>query len=158
MTLMNNKPSTNPQAEEQTTMTTSSQFTWTFEELFTDCNVNKKAIQLIADIKSILVTEELRTQFMMRINYDPSALEVFDLVHRMREEQLLFNPMSDESFLDMYLLNPLQALKEYFKHSVVLVHLERIREWNIDIRELVKLKQNDSTIHLNRAMQILYFK
>jgi hypothetical protein len=154
---MNNKPSTNPQAEEQTTMTTSYQPTWTFEELFTDCNVNKKAIQLIADIKSILVTEGLRTQFMMRINYDPSALEVFDLVHRMREEQLLINPMSDESFLDMYLLNPLQALKEYFKHSVVPVHLERIREWNIDIKDLVKLKQNDNTVHLNTALQKLYF-
>ncbi|WP_063565453.1 hypothetical protein [Paenibacillus sp. O199] len=155
MTLMNNKPSIS-QAEEQATMTTPSQLTWTFEELFTDCNINKKAIQLIADIKSILVTEELRYEFMMRVPFDPTGHQVFNLVHKMREEQLLINPMPDESFLDMYLLNPLQALREYFKESVVLVHLERIREWNIDIREIVKLKQNDNTIHLNCALQKIH--
>ncbi|MFS0857357.1 hypothetical protein [Paenibacillus taichungensis] len=155
MTLMNNKPSIT-QAEEQATMTTSYQLTWTFDELLTDCNINKKALQLIADIKSLLVTDELRTEFMVRVPFDPTGHQVFNLVHKMREEQLLTNPMSDESFLDMYLLNPLEALRGYFKHSVVPVHIERIQKWGIDLRELVKLKQNDNNIHLNCALQKLY--
>ncbi|MGV2887133.1 hypothetical protein [Paenibacillus taichungensis] len=157
MTLMNNKLSTT-QAEEQIEMTTSSELTWTFEELFVDCDIKKKALQLIADIKSLLVTDELRAEFMVRVPFDPTGNDVNNLLRKMREEQLLINPMSGESFLDMYLLNPLQALKEYFKHSVVPVHIERIQKWGINLRELVKLKQNDNTIHLNAALQILYLK
>lgn len=51
--------------------------------------------------------------------------------------------MSDESFLDMYLLNPIQALRQYFKHSIVPAHEERIKQWNIDLKELVKLNKRE---------------
>ena len=137
-------------------MTTSSQLTWTFDQLLTDCKIGKKAIQLIADIKSILVTEDLRYEFMMRVPFDPTGYDVFNLVHKMRKEQLQLCPMSDDSFLDMFLLNPLEALRQYFKHSVVPAHIERIQQWGIDLKDIVKLKQNDNTIHLNSALQKLY--
>ncbi|PZT54341.1 MULTISPECIES: hypothetical protein [Paenibacillus] len=130
--------------------------TWTIEEVIVDCNVSKKAIALIDNFKAILVTEELRYEFMMRVPFDPNGHQVFDLLHEMRKEQLCLNPMSDESFLDMYLLNPIQALRQYFKHSIVPAHEERIQQWNIDLKELVKLKQTDYSIHLNRALTALY--
>lgn len=76
------------------------------------------------------VTEELRYDFMMRVPFDPNGHQVFDLLNEMRKEQLCLNPMSDESFLDMYLLNPIQALRQYFKHSIVPAHEERIQQWN----------------------------
>ena len=132
--------------------------TWTIDEILADCNVSKKAIQVIADIKSILVTEELRTEFMVRIPIEPTGHDVYNLVHKMRKEQLELNPMSDDSFLDMYLLNPLEALRQYFKHNIVPSHIERMKQWKIDMMDLIELKKKDINIHFDRAMMEIYYR
>lgn len=74
----------------------------------------------------------------------------------MREEQLTINPMSDGAFMDMFMLNPLQALIQYFKHSVVPAHIERMKQWNIDIKDVVEMKKKDNTIHFDEALMYLY--
>ncbi|RPK24000.1 hypothetical protein [Paenibacillus xylanexedens] len=155
MTLMN-KPSTTSQVEEQTTMTTASNISWTFDQLLADCKVGKKAIQLIADIKSILVTEDLRYEFMMRVPFDPTGYDVFSLVHKMREEQLTANPMPDDSFLDMFMLNPLESLRQYFKHSITPYHIDRMKQWGIDIKDVMELKKTENMIHFDHAMMQIY--
>lgn len=159
MTLANIKPSTISLTKGTNTMTTT--FTvpaWTFEEIISECEINEKAVQLIANMKAVLTTDELCNEFMNRIEYDPTGVDLNRLTSKMREEQLQLNPMSDESFLDTFMLNPLQALIEYFKHSVVPAHIDRMKQWAIDIRDVMELKKLDNEIHLNEAMQTIYLK
>jgi phage terminase large subunit-like protein len=131
--------------------------TWTIDEVITDCNVNKKALILIPQMKAVLITDELKYEFMMRINYDPSGHEVNDLLYKMREEQLKTNPMPDQSFMDTYLLNPVQALKQYFKEHIIPYQVERMMKWGVTVEELVKLKQQDSNIRFERAVMNIRF-
>ncbi|MDR6725025.1 hypothetical protein J2W91_003511 [Paenibacillus amylolyticus] len=157
MTLMNNKPSTTTQVEEQTTMIiTFNQPAWTLEQIFTECEVSKKALILIAEMKAVLTTGELCNEFMNRIPHKPSGSNIHALLDEMREEQLKTNSMQHDVFLDMYLLNPIAALIQYFKHSVSTAHLERIRLWGINIKDVVRLKQLDNNIHLNDVLEKLY--
>ncbi|WP_339198493.1 hypothetical protein MKY95_10000 [Paenibacillus sp. FSL P4-0176] len=158
MTLANIKPSTISLSKGIFTVATNNNVTWTIEEVITDCDICKKALGLIAYLKAVLATEDLCYEFMMRVPFDPNGQQVSDLLDKMREEQLQINPMSHESFLDMYLFNPLQALMQYFKHSVSTSHLERIKQWGIDIKDVIKLKHLDNTIHLNDALEKLYLK
>ncbi|QLG38708.1 hypothetical protein HW560_11725 [Paenibacillus sp. E222] len=156
MTLMN-KPSTTSQTEEQTTITTTlNQPAWTFDEIMTECEIKKNALMLIADMKAVLTTGELCNEFMMRIPHKPSGSNIHALLDEMRDEQLKTNSMEHDVFLDIYLLNPIAALIQYFKHSVSTAHLERIRLWGINIKDVVRLKQLDNNIHLNDVLEKLY--
>ncbi|MCG7377412.1 hypothetical protein MH215_10430 [Paenibacillus sp. ACRSA] len=128
----------------------------TLESIITKLKINPKAHRLIANLKAVLTTDELRYDFMMRIPYSPSGSNIHALLDEMRDEQLQSNPMSDDAFLDMYMLNPLQALRNYFLHSVVLAHIERIQQWGIDVNDIIKLKRMESNIHLNDVLERLY--
>ncbi|WP_366348324.1 hypothetical protein [Paenibacillus amylolyticus] len=130
----------------------------TFESIITKLEINPKAHGLIANMKALLTSDELRCEFMMRIPYKPSGLNIDALLDEMRDEQLQSNPMSDDAFLDMYMLNPLQALRSYFLHSVVLAHIERIQQWGVDVNDIVKLKRMESNKHLNDVLERLYPK
>lgn len=154
MTLMTNKLSIT--AKEQIIMTTDYvKPTWSIEEVIADCEISKKALGLIANLKAVLTTEDLRYEFMMRVPFDPTGSDVGKLVNQMRDEQLMLNPMSHESFLDIYLLNPIAALTQYFKHHVVAAQIERMKQWGINIKDVVGLKQINNTIHLNDALEML---
>lgn len=93
---------------------------WTLEEMYVACEVSKKAVNIIHGMKALLTTQELRQQFMERVPIYPTSIQVFGLLHQFRREQLELNPMSDEDFKDMSLLNPLKALTHYFKEQVSL--------------------------------------
>ncbi|WP_440112218.1 hypothetical protein [Paenibacillus sp. QZ-Y1] len=130
--------------------------TWTIEEVIADCNVSKKAGALIANIKAVLTTEELRYDFMMRVSLDPTGVEINRLLYDMRKEQLELNPMSVELFMDIYLLNPVKALTLYFKENIVPHQVERMKQWGVNANDLISMKQNDRNIRFERAvMQLL---
>ncbi|WP_340018402.1 hypothetical protein [Paenibacillus sp. FSL H3-0457] len=127
-----------------------------FESIITKLEINPKAHGLIANMKAVLTSDELRYEFMMRVPHKPAGSNIHALLDEMREEQLYINPMSDESFLDMYMLNPLQALVQYFKHSVSNAHLERVKQWRIDIKDVMRIKRIENNIHLNDVLERLY--
>ncbi|WDQ34948.1 hypothetical protein PTQ21_12185 [Paenibacillus marchantiae] len=151
-----NKPSTTSQVKGNESLTTFILPAWTFEQIIIECEIKKNAFMLIADMKAVLATDELRNEFMNRIPHKPSGSNIHALLDEMREEQLYINPMSDESFLDMYMLNPLQALMQYFKHSVSTAHLERVKQWRIDIKDVMRIKRIKNNIHLNDVLERLY--
>lgn len=156
MTLMTNKPSITT-AKEQPIMTTDYvRPTWSIEEVIEDCKISKKAGILIAQLKAILTTNDLRYEFMMRAPIDPTGTEVNRLLYKMREEQLQLNPMSDESFMDLYLLNPVQALKEYFKEHLIPYQVERMKKWGVTVEELIKMKKEDNSIRFECAAMEIY--
>lgn len=130
----------------------------TIESIIAKLEINPKSLVLIANMKAVLTTEELRYDFLMRMPHRPSGTNVRDLIDEMRDEQLQLNPMSHESFLDLYMLNPITALTQYFMHSVSSAHVERIKLWGINIKDIIKLKQLNNNIHLNTAMETLYLK
>ncbi|MBD8838874.1 hypothetical protein IFU39_13720 [Paenibacillus sp. CFBP 13594] len=125
---------------------------WAIDQVLNDCKISKKAGTLIANIKAVLTTEELRYDFMMRVSLDPTELEINRLLYDIRKEQLELNPMSVESFIDMYLLNPVKALTLYFKENIVPYQVERMKQWGININDLITAKQYDSNIRFERAV------
>lgn len=139
-----------------TMATTFNQPAWTLEQIFNECEISKKALVLIFNMKAVLTSTELCNEFMDRIGFDYNGVTINRLISKMRKEQLQLNPMSDESFLDMYLLNPLQALRTYFKHSISFAHLERMKDWSINIKDIVELKNKDNNIHFDDAMLEIY--
>ncbi|MEI2281256.1 hypothetical protein [Paenibacillus polysaccharolyticus] len=153
-----NKPSTTTQVKGHDTMAVAYKPTYTVEQIIVECEISKKALALIASMKAVLTTGELCNEFMDRIGFDYNGVNINGLIWKMRKEQLKLNPMSDESFLDMYMLNPLQALRTYFKHSVSYAHMERIKDWGINIKDIVEMKKQDNNVHLNDAMEELYLK
>lgn len=128
----------------------------TFESIITKLEINPSALGLIANMKAVLTNDELRHQFMMRIPHKPSGSNIHALLDEMREEQLTINPITDEAFLDMYMFNPVAALIQYFKHNVVPAHIDRMKQWGININDIVKLKGIENNIHLNDVLERLY--
>lgn len=158
MTLANIKPfttTTKTQTKGIESMTTFNP-AYTIEQILVECEISKKALILIDKMKVVLSSEELRAEFMSRIPFEPSGYQINKLIDQMRKEQLKLNPLSSESFLDMYLLNPLDALRAYFKHSISLGHLERMKEWGINIKDIVEIKNKDNEIYFDNAMMEIY--
>ncbi|WP_440118386.1 hypothetical protein [Paenibacillus sp. QZ-Y1] len=133
----------------------------TIESAITTLKISTKAIVLIAQMKAILTTPELITEYVHRVMTHPSANDhcrngyAFQVLCDMRKEQLTLNPMSDDLFLDMHLLNPVKALTLYFKENIVPLQVERMKKWGINAKDLITAKQHDSNIRFERAVMQL---
>lgn len=129
----------------------------TIESAIATLEISSKAIILVANMKAILTTPELITEFIQRVLAHPNNNEdsqngyATQILNAMRKEQLVLNPMSTESFLDVYMLNPLQALTLYFKEHITLHQVERMNEWGVNENDLVAMKQRDINIRFDRA-------
>ncbi|PQP82816.1 hypothetical protein C0Q44_15640 [Paenibacillus sp. PCH8] len=125
---------------------------WTLDEIYVACEVPKKALNIIHGIEALLTTQELRQQFMARVPIYPTSIQVFTLLKHFRREQLELNPMSDEDFRYMFLLNPLKALTQYFKELVSPVCVERMRTYGVTIEHLIEQRKLNRHIHVVRAI------
>ncbi|MHA7582057.1 hypothetical protein ACX12E_16950 [Paenibacillus vandeheii] len=125
---------------------------WTLEEMYTACEVSKKAVNIIHGMKALLTTQELRQQFMARVPIYPTPMQVNDLLHQFRCEQLDSNPMSDDDFKDLFLLNPLKALTQYFKEQVSPVCVKRMQEWGVTTDKLIEQRSRNKYVHIIRAL------
>ncbi|WP_181429846.1 hypothetical protein [Paenibacillus illinoisensis] len=153
---MTNKTSTTQEMEQFFMTLDYSRPACSMKDIIEYCQINNRGLNsLILQLKAILVTEELRYDFMMRVPSDPTGSEVFNLLHKIRKEQLEVNPMSDELFLDMYFINPVQALRQYFKEHIIPFQVERMRKWEVTVEQLINLKKNDKYIQFEIAMAIL---
>lgn len=149
-------PSNSEEKQESTMNLDNVRPTRTFEQIIAECEISKKALIQIDNMKAVLTTDDLRYEFMMRVPFDPTGLDISRLISQMRKEQLEINTMSDEAFMDIYMLNPLEALTQYFKHSIVPAHIERMQLWGIDIKDVIELKKKDNNIHFDNVMMALY--
>ncbi|GGH46467.1 hypothetical protein Q9R46_16170 [Paenibacillus sp. RRE4] len=149
------KSSTTTQVKGINTMTT-------IESAIATLEISSTAIVLIANMKAILTTPELITDFIQRVIDHPANNERYGnssatnlVLYDIRKEQLALNSISDDSFLDMYLLNPLQALRVYFKESIVPHEVERMKQWGVNVNDLITAKKFDKNIRFERAVMQL---
>ena len=151
MTLTNIKPSTISLTKGIATLTT-------IESAIVTLEISPKAFALISQMKAILTAPELITEYIQRVIAHPTTSEregyhlaTNHVLYAIRKEQLVLNPMSAESFLDMYMLNPLQALSLYFKEHISTHQVERMNKWGMNVKDLIAIKQHDFNIRFDRA-------
>lgn len=129
---------------------------WTLEEMYVACKVSEKAVNIVYGMEALLTTQDLRQQFMTRVPIYPTPMQVFGLLHQFRREQLVSNPMSDEDFKDVFLLNPVKALTQYFKEQVSPVCVERMRKYGVTIEHLIEQRKLSRDIHVIKAISNAY--
>lgn len=131
----------------------------TIETLISTLAISKKTIVFVAQLKVILTTSDQINEYIERVQnytgYGERGQILNKILFKMRKEQLQTDPMSKEIFLEMYLLNPLQALIIYFKEHIIPYQVERMKKWGVTVEQLVNLKQQDPTIRFEHALMTL---
>ncbi|KAE8559297.1 hypothetical protein QD46_21590 [Paenibacillus polymyxa] len=79
--------------------------------------VSPEAVQIRHAMQIILNTVERRNAFIRRIiNVNDQAIQ--NLLYLMKGEYLRYEQLSNETFMAMYAINPVEALSVYFLESV----------------------------------------
>ncbi|MBE0343889.1 hypothetical protein E4V51_27970 [Paenibacillus sp. 28ISP30-2] len=83
-------------------------------------NISPEATGIRNDMQIILNTVERRNSFISRIvNVNPESR--FILLHQMKDEYLQYSQLTDEQFMKLYAVNPVEALSMYFLQPIDII-------------------------------------
>jgi hypothetical protein len=89
-------------------------------DLISMLNIFPEATGIRNDMQIILNTVERRNSFIRRIiNVNPES--TFILLHQMKDEYLQHSQLTDEQFMQLYAVNPVEALSMYFLQPIDII-------------------------------------
>ncbi|MGQ3480594.1 hypothetical protein [Paenibacillus sp. TY11] len=89
-------------------------------DLINMLNISPEAIGIRNDMQIILNTVERRNEYVNRIvNVNGEA--TFVLLHQMKDEYLQRDQVTDEQFMQLYAVNPVEALSVYFLQPIDII-------------------------------------
>ncbi|PZT57454.1 hypothetical protein [Paenibacillus silvae] len=120
-------------------------------------NINSKAIGLIAEMEAILTTPELIDEYIVRVqsNLNTISNATNKVLHEMRLEILDQNNISLEEFYNSYSVDPAKALTTYFKESIVMEQIKRLKLLGVDILDVINIAKNNNGMRFDRAVMML---
>ncbi|EHS58391.1 hypothetical protein [Paenibacillus sp. Aloe-11] len=86
-------------------------------DLINMLNISPEAWRIRNDMQIILNTVERRNTFISCI-VNVNGESTFLLLHQMKDEYLQHNQLSDEQFMQLYAVNPVEALSMYFLEAL----------------------------------------
>ncbi|MBU9706842.1 hypothetical protein KSP24_07860 [Paenibacillus sp. AK121] len=89
-------------------------------DLINTLNISPEAWRIRNDMQIILNTVERRNEYVNRI-VNVNRESRFLLLHQMKNEYLQHDQLSDEQFIQMYAVNPVEALSVYFLQSIDII-------------------------------------
>ncbi|MDY8025407.1 hypothetical protein [Paenibacillus polymyxa] len=92
----------------------------TVNDLINMLNISPEATGIRNDMQIILNTVERRNEYVNRI-VNVNRESRFLLLHHMKDEYLQHGQLTDEKFIQLYTVNPVEALTMYFLQSIDII-------------------------------------
>ncbi|WP_348624804.1 hypothetical protein ABFT51_09085 [Paenibacillus peoriae] len=89
-------------------------------ELINMLNISPEAWRIRNDMQIILNTVERRNEYVNRI-VNVNRESRFLLLHQMKDEYLQHDQLTDEHFMQLYAVNPVEALSMYFLQPIDII-------------------------------------
>ncbi|MDN4084086.1 hypothetical protein [Paenibacillus polymyxa] len=89
-------------------------------DLINMLNISPEATGIRNDMQIILNTVERRNEYVNRI-VNVNRESRFLLLHQMKDEYLQHDQLADEQFIQLYAVNPVEALSVYFLQSIDII-------------------------------------
>ncbi|MGW8956779.1 hypothetical protein [Paenibacillus sp. NPDC055715] len=89
-------------------------------DLINMLNISPKACRIRNDMQIILNTVERRNEYVNRI-VNVNREDTFLLLHQMKDEYLQHDQLTDDQFMQMYAVNPVEALSMYFLQPIDII-------------------------------------
>ncbi|WP_185833246.1 hypothetical protein [Paenibacillus polymyxa] len=89
-------------------------------DLISMLNISSEAIGIRNDMQIILNTVERRNEYVSRI-VNVNRESRFLLLHQMKDEYLQHDKLTDEQFMQLYTVNPVEALSVYFLQPIDII-------------------------------------
>ncbi|MGG1617977.1 hypothetical protein [Paenibacillus sp. NRS-1781] len=121
-------------------------------DLINMLNISPEATGIRIDMQIILNTVERRNSFINRIvNVNPES--TFLLLHQMKDEYLEHSQLSDEQFIQLYTVNPVEALSMYFLQSIDIIAYWEWRDANGTAEKAIQYKNDEPLISFIQAIE-----
>ncbi|MGQ3481119.1 hypothetical protein [Paenibacillus sp. TY11] len=89
-------------------------------DLINMLNIAPETTDIRNDMQIILNTVERRNEYVNRI-VNVNGESTFLLLHQMKDEYLQHDQLADEQFIQLYAVNPVEALSVYFLQSIDII-------------------------------------
>ncbi|WP_176718172.1 hypothetical protein [Paenibacillus kribbensis] len=86
-------------------------------DLISMLNISPETWRIRNDMQMILNTVERRNEYVNRI-VNVNSESTFLLLHQLKDEYLQSNQLSNEQFMQLYAVNPVEALSMYFLEAL----------------------------------------
>ncbi|KJD42503.1 hypothetical protein QD47_27880 [Paenibacillus terrae] len=115
-------------------------------------NVSPEATGIRNDMQIILNTVERRNSFISRI-INVNGEDTFLLLHQMKDEYLQHNQLTDKQFIQLYAVNPVEALSMYFLQSIDIIAYWEWRDAEGTAEKAIQYKREEPLMPFIQAIE-----
>ncbi|WP_200893538.1 hypothetical protein [Paenibacillus terrae] len=121
-------------------------------DLINMLNVSPEATGIRNDMQIILNTVERRNSFISRI-INVNGEDTFLLLHQMKDEYLQHNQLTDKQFIQLYAVNPVEALSMYFLQSIDIIAYWEWRDAEGTAEKAIQYKREEPLMPFIQAIE-----
>ncbi|MGW8957870.1 hypothetical protein [Paenibacillus sp. NPDC055715] len=121
-------------------------------DLINMLNISPKACRIRNDMQIILNTVERRNEYVSRI-VNVNRESRFLLLHQMKDEYLQYDQLTDEQFIQLYAVNPVEALTMYFLQSIDIIAYWEWANANGTAEKAIQYKREEPLLPFIQAIE-----
>ncbi|WP_025721396.1 hypothetical protein [Paenibacillus sp. 1-18] len=121
-------------------------------ELINMLNISPEATGIRNDMQIILNTVERRNEYVSRI-VNVNRESRFLLLHQMKDEYLQHDQLTDEQFMQLYAVNPVEALSMYFLQSFDIITYWEWANANGTAEKAIEYKREEPLLPFIQAIE-----
>ncbi|MGM1019989.1 MAG: hypothetical protein ACQEXV_05480 [Bacillota bacterium] len=121
-------------------------------DLINILNISPEATGIRNDIQIILNTVERRNSFISRI-VNVNGEDTFLLLHQMKDVYLQHDQLTDEQFMQLYAVNPVEALSMYFLQPIDIISYWEWRDCGGTYEKAIQYKREEPLMPFIQAIE-----
>ncbi|MEE4561453.1 hypothetical protein [Paenibacillus polymyxa] len=121
-------------------------------ELINMLNISPEATGIRNDMQIILNTVKRRNEYVSRI-VNVNRESRFLLLHQMKDEYLQHDQLTDEHFMQLYSVNPVEALTMYFLQSIDIIAYWEWANANGTAEKAIQYKRDEPLLPFIQAIE-----
>ncbi|WP_242210792.1 hypothetical protein [Paenibacillus polymyxa] len=121
-------------------------------ELMNMLNISPEATGIRNDMQIILNTVERRNEYVSRI-VNVNRESRFLLLHQMKDEYLEHSQLTDDQFMQLYAVNPVEALTMYFLQSIDIIAYWEWANANGTAEKAIQYKREEPLLPFIQAIE-----
>ncbi|WP_431089946.1 hypothetical protein [Paenibacillus sp. 8b26] len=121
-------------------------------DLINMLNVSPEATGIRNDMQIILNTVERRNSFISRI-VNVNGEDTFLLLHQMKDEYLQHDQLTDKQFMQLYTVNPVEALSMYFLLPIDIISYWEWRDCGGTYEKAIQYKREEPLMPFIQAIE-----
>ncbi|WP_263560121.1 hypothetical protein [Paenibacillus polymyxa] len=124
----------------------------TINDLINMLNISPEATGIRNDMQIILNTVERRNEYVSRI-INVNRESRFLLLHQMKDEYLQHSQLTDDQFMQLYAVNPVEALSVYFLQSIDIIAYWEWANANGTAEKAIQYKREEPLLPFIQAIE-----